>query len=146
MEHRRPLALLLGVVVAVMVAGCDGSIHVRGRVHARSPNDTMPPSVAVVDRTGIDTTGLAPVSGATVTLFLRAADTSATRTDTLIWVRRDTTLATGSFDMFELGPPSSYTAALRIERIGYRSVTVAFTHRPEVELHRAVVVLTPVSR
>lgn len=142
MELRRVLTLLL----ALTTAACDGSIHVRGRVYGRRLDDTAPPSVALVDQGGIDTTGLATLSGATVTLFLRVADTAATRTDTLIWVRRDTSLANGSFDIFEVGPPSSYTAALRVERAGYRSVIVAFRHRADVDLHRAVVVLTPVSR
>ena len=134
------------LLLALLVAGCDGSIHVRGRVYARAAYDTLPPSLALVDRTGIDTARLRPLSGAIVTLFQRVADTSAARTDTLLWVRRDTSGADGSFDIYDVGPPSGYTAALRVERVGYRAVTVPFGHRSTEEIHRAVVVLTPVPR
>jgi hypothetical protein len=139
MRPRHRLALLL----ALLTTGCDGSIHVRGRVYTRASHDTVPPSVALVDRSGIDTTRLLPLAGATVTLFQRVADTGATRPDTLPWVRRDTSGADGSFDIFDIGPPSGYTAALRVERPGYRTVTVPFRHRSTEETHRAVVALTP---
>jgi hypothetical protein len=141
MDPRHAVTLLLGL----SIAACDGSIHVRGRVYTRAIHDTVPPSVAVVDRAGIDTTNLLPLAGATITLFQRVADTSATRTDTLLWVRRDTSRADGSYDIYDIGPPSPYTAALRVERAGYRTVTVTFRHRSVQEVHRAVVVLTPLS-
>ena len=140
------LRRLLTPLLVLPIAACDGSIHVRGRVYLRPVHDTVPPSVAIVDGRGIDMARLRPLSGATVTLFQRVADTSAVRPDTLLWTRRDTSSADGSFDIFDVGPPSAYTAALRIERVGYRTVTVAFRHRADQELHRAVVVLTPLSR
>lgn len=129
-------------VLAALVAACDGAIQVRGRVYARSPTDTLAPSVALVDRTGIDTTALAPLSGATVTLFQRVPDTAAAAPESLLWVRRDTSRADGSFNLFDIGPPSAYTAALRVSRAGYRTTTVTFRHRSFRQVHRAVVVLT----
>ena len=140
------LRRLFNALLALLLVACDGSIRVRGQVYMRSASDTTPPSVALVDRTGIDTTNLRPLAGAAVTLFQRVRDTSATRPDTIPWVRTDTTGADGSFEMFELGPPSAYTAALRIARPGYRTVTVAFRHGLTQKPHRAVVVLTPLGR
>ena len=102
--------------IAAMLAACDGTIHVRGRVYARSPGDTLVPSAALVDHTGIDTTTLVPLSGASVTLFQRVEDTAAARPESLLWVRRDTSRANGSFNLFDIGPPSAYTAALRLAR------------------------------
>lgn len=115
-------------------------------MYLRPANDTTPPSVALVDRTGIDTAGLVPLSGASVTLFQRVTDTAATSTDSLLWVRRDTSRADGSFNLYDVGPPSAYTAALRVARPGYRTVTVPFRHRASQEIHRAIVVLTPLPR
>src|SRR5215207_5266981 len=132
--------------IAAMLAACDGTIHVRGRAYARSPGDTLVPSAALVDRTGIDTTTLVPLSGASVTLFQRVEDTAAARPESLLWVRRDTSRANGSFNLFDIGPPSAYTAALRVSRAGYRTATVAFRHRSSREIHRAVVVLTPLPK
>jgi hypothetical protein len=112
----------------------------------RAANDTAPPSVALVDRPGIDTTKLVPLSGASVTLFQRVTDTAVTSTDSLLWMRRDTSRADGSFNLYDIGPPSAYTAALRVARAGYRTVTVTFKHRSATEIHRAIVVLTPLPR
>ena len=137
---------MTSLVLAALVAACDGSIHVRGNVYARSAGDTSAPSVALVDRTGIDTTALVPLSGASVTLFQRIEDTAAARPESLLWVRRDTSRANGSFNLYDIGPPSAYTAALRVSRPGYRTTTVAFRHRSSREIHRAVVVLTPLPK
>lgn len=142
MTVRRMTSLLL----AALVAACDGAIHVRGRVYERSAGDTLAPSVALVDRSGIDTAGLAPLSGASVTLFQRLEDTASATPESLLWVRRDTTRADGSFNLYDIGPPSAYTAALRVSRAGHRSTTVAFRHRSSREIHRAVVVLTPLPK
>ena len=142
MIGRRMTSLLL----TALVVACDGAIHVRGRAYARAAGDTLAPSVALVDRTGIDTTGLVPLSGATVTLFQRLEDTASSRPESLLWVRLDTTRADGSFNLYDIGPPSAYTAALRVSRAGYRTTTVAFRHRTSREIHRAVVVLTPLPK
>ena len=139
------LRRLLTPLLALPIAACDGSIHVRGRVYLRPVHDTVPPSVAIVDGRGIDTARLRPLSGATVTLFQRVADTSAVRPDTLLWTRRDTSSADGSFDIFDVGPPSAYTAALRSERVGLRRETVADGHSAEEENDGGVVVLNALS-
>jgi hypothetical protein len=137
---------LASLLLAALPAACDGTIQVRGRVYARSAGDTQVPSAAVVDRTGIDTTTLVPLSGASVTLFQRVLDTAAAAPESLLWVRRDTSRADGSFNLFDIGPPSAYTAALRVSRAGYRTTTVAFRHRSSRDVHRAVVVLTPLPK
>lgn len=122
-------------------AGCDGLIHLRGRVYEQRQPGAR--SRAFIDQApDDDLSGLTPLPGAKITLY-HAKDYGKEKLDPSTTAYKNETLtnASGDFDVGGTTAPYKFDAALVVEKPGYRPVTRIFPHGEHA--HTAVVILVP---
>jgi hypothetical protein len=137
---------LLASLIAIGCSGllaCDGLFTVQGHVYAATHAAAQGKSVARIMRDSTsDTSGVSPVQGAIAELYLSARDTADT--DKAARVPIDRTAPDGSFRIGRVASPWKFTAALRVRKDGYRTVTLPISKESNLRPVDVRVVLAPV--
>lgn len=134
------LALLFAIAASgFSICGCDGGIHVKGRVYAQS--SSVGESQAFIDQSHPVGSDLIPIKGARVTLY-HAGDYSQEKADKSE-LRKSSSLtdSAGGFEVGGLTSPFRFNAGLVVEKEGYKTVTKIFYH--DKINHDAIVILVP---
>lgn len=125
------------LMVAVMMAGCDGSIGVKGNVYKMVNSKSI--SVAFIDNSIPNSEKLQPIEDAKITIY-QVYDEFLENNDLIDSNKSD---KDGYFHLGNVIPPEEIKVLLIVEKDGYKTLKKMFTHSDFD--HKVLVILAPIN-